>query len=255
MNFRIFGRDIYLKMGTVVLGGAILALVLGGIGFYINQQSNGEIVFNARETKLAATESPEVSMVSPIQTPERVPDQAEIKVYVTGCVKKPGIVTLKKGMLIDDAVKAAGGFTEEADKDINLVYELNENVMLKIKSKKENQQNNKAMNEQPQTKDSKKKVPKDEKSSTGTGAEVVRDSGGAIEESKEEAPKGNGKVNINTASVEELDTLPGIGKKIAADIVSYRTKNGNFKTIQDIVKVPGIGDSKFNSIKDLIVAQ
>lgn len=61
-----------------------------------------------------------------------------------------------------------------------------------------------------------------------------------------------GPVNINTASAEELATLPGIGPKIAEDIVKYRKDNGNFKTTKDITNVKGVGDKKYEAIKDKI---
>ena len=60
------------------------------------------------------------------------------------------------------------------------------------------------------------------------------------------------KININTASAEELDKLPGIGPAIAKAIIDYRTKNGPFKTIEDINDVKGIGDALFEKIKDQI---
>lgn len=68
-----------------------------------------------------------------------------------------------------------------------------------------------------------------------------------------EAPKAAGpKVNINTASQAELEGLPGIGPKIAEQIVQFRTQNGNFKKIEEIMKVKGIGEKLFNQLKDLI---
>ncbi|MCJ7644413.1 MAG: helix-hairpin-helix domain-containing protein [Candidatus Aminicenantes bacterium] len=68
-----------------------------------------------------------------------------------------------------------------------------------------------------------------------------------------EAPKTAGpKVNINTASQAELEGLPGIGPKIAEQIVQFRTQNGNFKKIEEIMKVKGIGEKLFNQLKDLI---
>ncbi|MEW6087509.1 MAG: ComEA family DNA-binding protein [bacterium] len=62
----------------------------------------------------------------------------------------------------------------------------------------------------------------------------------------------NKKININTASIGELDTLPGIGPKIAAEIIKYREKSGGFKVIEDIKKVRGIGEKKFSKIREQI---
>jgi competence protein ComEA len=59
-------------------------------------------------------------------------------------------------------------------------------------------------------------------------------------------------ININTATVEELATLPGVGEAIAKNIVEHREKNGNFKTIEELKNVKGIGEKKFEKIKDLI---
>jgi len=64
------------------------------------------------------------------------------------------------------------------------------------------------------------------------------------------APKG--KVNINTATVAELETLPRVGPKVAQRIVDFRTKNGNFKRVEEIMKVQGIGEKVYENIKDLI---
>lgn len=63
---------------------------------------------------------------------------------------------------------------------------------------------------------------------------------------------GNTKINLNTATVTELQTLPRIGPKVAQRIVDYRTQNGPFKKVEDIMKVRGVGEKVFNQIKDLI---
>ena len=63
----------------------------------------------------------------------------------------------------------------------------------------------------------------------------------------------NTKVNINTVNKEKLETLPGIGETTAQKIIEYREQNGKFKTIEDLKNVSGIGDAKFNSLKDKII--
>ena len=63
----------------------------------------------------------------------------------------------------------------------------------------------------------------------------------------------NTKVNINTANKEKLETLPGIGETTAQKIIEYREQNGKFKTIENLKNVSGIGDAKFNSLKDKII--
>jgi competence protein ComEA len=151
-------------------------------------------------------------------------------------VKKPGIVTLTKGQMISDAVREAGGLTEDADADnINMVYTLNENVMLYIKSKGESK-------------------------AVGEGAVVRSDSGPAAEviagrDNDAYGRDGIRPVNINTAGVAELDTLPGIGEATARDIIAYREKHGGFSSIEDIMKVPGIKKNRFESIRDYITVE
>lgn len=73
-----------------------------------------------------------------------------------------------------------------------------------------------------------------------------------------QAPK-NGqkqsKVNINKANKEKLMTLPGVGESTALKIIEYRTQNGDYKTIEDLKKVAGIGDSKFNNLKEYVTVK
>jgi comEA protein len=66
------------------------------------------------------------------------------------------------------------------------------------------------------------------------------------------APAANAVVNLNTATAEQLDTLPGIGPKVAARIIEYRQKNGTFKKVEDLMNVKGIGEKAFLKIKDRI---
>jgi competence protein ComEA len=177
-----------------------------------------------------------------------------IKVYVVGCVNNPGIVTIEKGQLIDDAVKKAGGPTKDADLDnINMVYALNENVMLRLKSKNET-----VREEEPAKSNTFK--PATGKSGAGSGAAVTSDSGsGAVITGDDENTEGSAKtsekkslININTASIDELDTLPGIGEATAKEIIAFREKHSGFKKIEDIMQVPRIKQSRFQSIKDYI---
>ena len=150
-----------------------------------------------------------------------------IKVYVVGCVYNPGVVDLKKGQIIEDAIKAAGGTTKDADTEsINLAYKLNDNLMIRIRSKQE--------------------------SKAGEKSALVSDSGGAVVEASGAKKSENYRININSATVDELDTLPGVGKATADKIISYRASNGNFKAVEDLMKVAGIGKSKFEQLKDLV---
>lgn len=80
---------------------------------------------------------------------------------------------------------------------------------------------------------------------------ISLDSGNIISDSSSNSS--SQKVNINTASQTELETLPGIGPSTALKIINYRNENGRFKNIEDIKNVPGIGDAKFNNLKEYII--
>lgn len=244
MTFNIFGKEIYLRKAVIVITVFLLTVTIGSIGVFINKSyKDGEqVVFEKQkdETIISANiTSISTSQSSDFKQMQEKDNKTfeEIKVYVTGCVKLPGIVSIKKDQLINDAIEAAGGATNNADlNNINLVYKLKENVMIYIKSKDETKVVNKA-------------------GEAGKGVDIIKDSAGAIVNSPENAQSSKGKVNINIASADELDTLPGVGKETAKDIISYREKNKQFKNIKDVMQVPGIKESKFNKIKDFITVE
>ena len=152
--------------------------------------------------------------------------EEKIAVHITGAVKKEGIIYLKKGARIVDAIEEAGGATKEADlSQVNLAYELQDGQKIYIPNKNE-------------------KI--SEYITENSGNNVV------IEENKSENYKkgGNEKVNINTADEMQLDSLPGIGPALAQRIIEYREENGAFKSIEELQNVKGIGDSKYEDIKN-----
>lgn len=190
--------------------------------------------------------------------------KGQIMIDVTGEVCNPGVVILNEGARIIDAIKAAGGKTEEADTSmINLAYVLEDGVQLYIPKIGEKAKNIGQINNNNQ---SKSEMPNASEVSQSNNEEQLAD-----EESKyirtgagegiitEEVATGNTnkntKVNINTANIERLEALSGIGASTAQKIIEYREKNGKFQTIEDIKKVSGIGESKFNNIKDKITVK
>lgn len=159
-----------------------------------------------------------------------------ITVHVIGEVNTPGVVTLEEGARIIDAINAAGGKTEEADlSKVNLAYVIEDGVQIYIPSITE--ANNNDLEE----------IEKEEYLREDAGDGIIISSA-----TQEEGEEKTTQVNINTANSEKLQTLPGIGESIAQKIIDYREQNGKFETIEDIKKVPGIGESKFNNIKDKI---
>lgn len=152
----------------------------------------------------------------------------EITVYVSGEVNKSGVVTLKEGDRLAVAVEKLGGTTKKADlNNINLAIRVKDEehyIIPKIGEAK--QENLKDVNN---TKDIE-------------NAEIKN----------ENTAKDSSKININTATLEELDKLPGVGEATANKIISHREENGQFKNIEDIKNVNGIGDKKFEKMKELI---
>ena len=151
-----------------------------------------------------------------------------IIVHVSGAVNKEGIVELKNNSRIIDAIDKAGGLKDEADiTNINLAYIIEDGMKIHIPSK-------------------------EEKEST-----IIVESNidsGTVEQSNEIKINNNKKlkININTATKTDLETLPGIGESTALKIIEYRKEKGKFKLIEDIKQVNGIGENKFNKIKELI---
>lgn len=139
-----------------------------------------------------------------------------IGVYISGEVKNTGVYYLKKDSRITDLINICGGITEEADvSKINPAQKLNDSDKIIIPKKEEN------LNTE------------------------------SIEDTNESDINVQEKININTATKDELTSLNGIGEATANKIINYRNKN-KFKEIEDIINVPGIGEAKFNNIKDYI---
>lgn len=162
-------------------------------------------------------------------------------VDIKGKIKNPGIYKVDKNTRVIDVIHMAGGLTEDADTSvINLSKKITDEMVIVIYSKQE-------IIDFVATKER-----EEEKLAICSEGEIVN--GACI---KQDIPNNedstlNGKININTASVEELQTLPGIGESKAKNIISYRESNGNFTKIEDLKEVTGIGDAIYDQIKDYI---
>lgn len=156
-------------------------------------------------------------------------EEKRIVVHVAGFVENPGIVKLKEGSRIADAIEAAGGELLDADlSNVNLAYMLEDGQKLYIPG----------ISEQKEGEENLGYITKE------SGNNIV------VNEKKEEG--GSGLVNLNTASQTELEQIPGIGPSTALKIIEYRKENGEFKSIEDIKNVKGIGDSKYENMKNHI---
>ena len=163
------------------------------------------------------------------------------KVDIKGQVNNPGIYSLKEGSRVIDVIEASGGLTENANTTvINLSKKIEDEMVIIIYSNEE-------VNNFSKTKEIEKQVienciKKDETSLQNDAC---------INISNEESNTNNKTININSATQEELMTLPGIGESKAKDIITYRSEKP-FTSIEDIKNVPGIGESLFAKIKENI---
>lgn len=145
-------------------------------------------------------------------------DERSICIYVCGAVSEPGIYELDEGARLYEAVEAAGGMTEEASADsVNLARAVSDGEQIYIPTSEETE----AQGIMPGT------------------------DGGVSPAQK--------KVNINTASAEELMTLTGIGEAKAESIIRYREENGRFQNIEELMEISGIKEGVFEKIKDDII--
>lgn len=197
---------------------AIILITIIGIGIYCYtdaiENTNEEEIENVLEVAQTNT--------------TKETEEKNIFVHIAGCVQKEGMLELSSNSRIADAIEKAGGLTQEADlSDINLAYLLEDGMKIYIPNQNERQENNEKT----------KNIPKEE----NTPSMQIQDTN-----TKQDV------ININTATQEELDTLPGIGPATAAKIIAYRKEKGKFNNKEEIKEVSGIGEAKYEKIKEYI---
>lgn len=158
------------------------------------------------------------------------PTPAPLMVHVAGDVVQPGVYSIPSGSRVRDAIEAAGGLSAQASAAaLNLAAFVEDGAQILVPTKPP----------------------------TAAPTSLVSTGGGQTSTGNTAPtpvpPSTPGLININTATVEELDSLPGIGPAIAQRIIDYRTENGPFAQIEDIMNVSGIGPATFEKIKDMIV--
>lgn len=169
-------------------------------------------------------------------------DKNKIVIYIIGEVKQEGVYELDENSRISDAIEKAGGTKENADlSQINLAYKIEDGMRIYIPKKGELVQDKEKIEDKTQEIVTGKSTDITNTTSVNTNLSTNKKSKTDIE-----------KINLNKATQTELETLPGIGPSTAEKIIEYRKENGNFKNIEDIMNVNGIGESKYNKIKDLI---
>lgn len=158
------------------------------------------------------------------ETEKEIKENNQIIVHITGCVRNNGIIKAEQGARMSDIIELAGGITEEADiTKVNLAYVVKDAQKIYIPSIYDEEE-----------------------------VEYITKENGdnVIVDNNEKGEKNV--VNINTATQTELETLSGIGPSTALKIINYREENGKFNSIEDIKQVPGIGEAKFNNIKEML---
>jgi competence protein ComEA len=201
---------------------ALLLLTLAGLAsFWLNQPVAEPIGLDSAALPLMATSLPEIG---PSPTPRPV------RVYVTGAVVKSDVYVLPAGSIIKDAILAAGGVTAEADPErINQALELQDQQQIHVPARDE-------VNPLP----------------------AIQGGAGPVDPVNRlavEAGPDQGLLNLNTATLEQLDTLPGIGPVIGQRIIDYRESVGGFKTIEEITEVSGIGEATYSKIRPLVTIE
>jgi competence protein ComEA len=201
----------------------VALMVLVGVGIFITRKGDIEAKpANASTTVAAQNSRTAATVVAPTPTFDGV-----FKVYVAGAVKNPGVYQMQSGDRIEDAIKTAGGATENADLlKIDLAKRVTDEMQITVP----------------------------EHSLTPTIQVTAAVS--TIQSSTKPSPTPtdpSGKINVNTATAPELDKLPGIGEVLSARIVDYRTKNGPYNNLDDLRKVTGLTASVIEKIKDLII--
>lgn len=203
------------KKTIQIVIGVIAFLALGCVYFLRNESSDSHTVLTedfADDSREENTSEVVKDTVSAVPSP----GGGSIYVHICGEVKKPGVYTFDREPRVVEVVDRAGGFTKKARQDcVNMAESVADGTQLMIE----------AIGKQS----------KDEEAEQKTFDKV-----------------GSNKVNINTASKEELMTLSGIGESKATQILSYRESNGKFAKIEDIMNISGIKDGIFSKIKDYI---
>lgn len=226
MNNIIKKYNVYIKV-------AVLAIIIGVCGILyciyknfnnnnnditidISKQNNTEKQILEKETQTQQTNTSEIVKESELATVN------QIYVHICGSVNNSGVYMCDSNSRLFEVIELAGGFTQEADETyLNLVEKISDGQRIYVPSKEE--------------------------VLTGNIENISQ-----VNNNQAQSNIATSLININTASKEQLMTLPGIGEAKALDIISYRSTNGNFKNTEDIKNISGIKESAYSKIKDLI---
>lgn len=205
-----------LLVGIVVLLVALFFFLRGLLNNLSNQESEAQDNVDTLDNELLQFSEPEA-----LPTPTVAPTPAPVVVYITGEIANPNVYQMPADARVVDVVQAAGGFLPEADSEqVNLAAHIQDEQHIHIPR---------------------------------VGEAVVPDTAPDDEAGNSDATAGSSQpININTATLAELDLLPNIGEAMAQRIIDYRTTNGPFATPEDLQNVRGIGPALFEDLRPLI---
>jgi len=213
------------RFGYVALG----ALVLIGSSFVLGQTLRRPAAINLHETQqppVSFDHGPSPYGGSKSSAAPSEPNSGQLIVHVVGAVARPGVVSLQSGSRVLDAIQAAGGFAQGANVEgVNLAARAQDGTQIYV----------------PYL------------GSSPVPGIVVPNTGGSIHSSRVKAP--SGVVNINTADVSLLTTLPGIGNSFAQRILDYRQEHGSFRSPDDLLSVQGFGKRRLEQVRQWVTAE
>ena len=205
---------------------AIIIILMACVIIYYIYSTLNNVDYN-HEIEISNNDLEITSDLESISIEENVTETQEILVHISGCVKENKVVSLPDGSRVNDAIEAAGGLTKDADlTNVNLAYILEDGEKIYIPKKGE------------------------EISSINNSS--ISSTFSSTSSSNATSSTKNSKININKATQAELEIIPGIGPSTALKIINYRNENGKFKSIEDVKNISGIGDSKYEKMKDYI---
>ena len=214
-----------LKEYKLFVGLVVVGAVLGGF-FLIkgNHQPQNQVAALSQEvtSSSSSTEEEEEKVVAKTKGEE---ESEQVTVDIKGAVKNPGVYELRAGARVHEAIQKSGGLTADAEaKSINQAQKLTDEAVIYVA-----------------------KIGEEGADVTQTGQHQA----GASDSAGASGGKSD-KVNLNTATEAELQTISGIGQKRASDIIAYRESSGRFKSVDDLKKVSGIGDKTLEKLKEYV---
>lgn len=210
----------FIKLLRSVLFCTLIVVCICGCGKgtaeYISSEEKGS-------SELVESQTQEIS--SEIQQTEEIQEKKLLYVYVCGAVQSPGVYMLPEGSRVCDLFEAANGLTKDAATDYwNQARLLVDGEMLYVPTIEEAKE-----------------------------SQMGRSDSSSDRNDSTDADNTSGKININTASLEQLMEIPGIGESKARAIITYRDTNGGFSSIEEVMNIEGIKEGVFSKMKEYIV--